>query len=54
MIKLELTVEETNIVLASLGRMPYESVYLVVEKIKKQGESQIAEQQTDLLTPQAK
>ena len=41
MIKLELTVEEVNIILTSLGRMPYESVYAVIEKIKTEGENQL-------------
>ena len=46
MIKLELTVDEVNIILTSLGRMPYESVYTLVEKIKNEGESQLEEIKT--------
>jgi len=38
--KLDLTVQEINIILASLGRMPYEAVFGLVEKIQAQAKEQ--------------
>ena len=34
--KLDLNINEINTIMASLGRMPYESVFAVVEKIREQ------------------
>ena len=34
--KLDLSIQEINLILASLGRMPYESVFGVIEKIQAQ------------------
>jgi hypothetical protein len=45
MIKLELTVEETNMILRTLGKHPFEEVVLLINKIKQQGEPQVAELQ---------
>jgi hypothetical protein len=47
--KFEFTLEETNLVMASLGRMPYESVFQLVDKIKSQAGLQL--QQTQLQEP---
>jgi hypothetical protein len=41
MIKLDLTIEEANLVLAALGRLPYEQVFQIVEKIQKQAWEQL-------------
>ena len=41
MIKLELTLEEINGVLGSLGKMPYELAYPLIDKIKAQAIPQI-------------
>jgi len=41
MIKLELTIDETNGVLQALGNMPYAQVVALVEKIKAQAIPQI-------------
>jgi len=41
MIKLELTLEEVNGVLGSLGKMPYELAYPLIDKIKQQAIPQI-------------
>jgi hypothetical protein len=41
MIKLELTIDETNGVLQALGNMPYAQVVTLVEKIKAQAIPQI-------------
>jgi len=46
MIKLELTVEEVNGVLQSLGNMPYAQVVALVEKIRAQATPQIQVQPT--------
>ena len=44
MIKLELTVEEVNGVLQSLGNMPYAQVVALVEKIREQATPQVQAQ----------
>lgn len=36
-IKLDLTIAETNVVLASLSKQPYEAVASVITKIQQQG-----------------
>ena len=46
MIKLELTVEEVNGVLQSLGNMPYAQVVALVENIRNQAIPQIQAQPT--------
>ena len=43
MIKLELTLEETNTLLANLGTLPYQNVYTLIEKIRAQGLPQVDE-----------
>jgi len=40
MIKLELTVEEVNVILRTLGKHPFEEVVKVISKIKQQGDPQ--------------
>ena len=42
MIKLELTVEECNSILRVLGKHPFEEVVALINKIKQQGEPQVA------------
>jgi hypothetical protein len=42
MIKLELTVEEANTILRVLGKHPFEEVVTLINKIKQQGEPQVA------------
>ena len=41
-IKLELSVEEANTVLRVLGKHPFEEVVSLINKIKAQGEPQVA------------
>jgi len=48
MIKLELTIEEVNTVLRSLGKHPFEEIANLIVKIKQQGEPQVAELQNQL------
>ena len=43
-LKFELTIEETNIVMASLGRMPYEQVFGLVQKFQQQATPQLQSQ----------
>jgi hypothetical protein len=55
MIKLELTIDEVNTILRTLGKHPFEEVVLLINKIKQQGEPQVAEQvkQQEAQTPAA-
>jgi uncharacterized protein YeeX (DUF496 family) len=43
MIKLELTIEEVNTILRSLGKHPFEEIVALIGKIKQQGEPQVDE-----------
>ena len=38
--KLNLSTQEINVILASLGRMPYEAVFALIESIRKQATDQ--------------
>jgi|APGre2960657373_1045057.scaffolds.fasta_scaffold460694_1 hypothetical protein len=42
-IKLELTVDEVNAILRCLGKHPFEEIATLINKIKSQGEPQVAE-----------
>lgn len=42
MIKLELTIDDCNMILRVLGKHPFEEVVAVINKIKQQGEPQVA------------
>lgn len=44
-IKLELTVEEANLILDSLGQMPFKQVFLLITKIQQQASGQLNEEQ---------
>jgi hypothetical protein len=41
MIKLELTVDEVNMILRVLSKHPFEEVFTVIAKIKQQGDAQV-------------
>jgi len=43
--KFEFTIEELNLIMASLGRMPYESVFMLVENVRKQAAPQMQQAQ---------
>lgn len=45
MIKLELTVDEVNLILAALQKQPYEIVAPLIFKIKTEGDKQFNEAQ---------
>ena len=42
--KLDLNLNEINTTMASLGKMPYESVFTVIEKIREQATSQVEQE----------
>ncbi len=44
-INLSLTVQEANIVMAGLGKLPFEAVVEVIGKIRQQAEQQLAQQE---------
>lgn len=44
-IDLKLTVAEVNVILRSLGKHPFEEIAALIQKIKAQGEAQLAEMQ---------
>jgi hypothetical protein len=44
-LNLELTVAEVNVILRSLGKHPFEEIATLIQKIKQQGEVQLAEMQ---------
>lgn len=41
MIKLELSLEEVNAILAGLGKLPYEAVFQIVAKVQAQAQEQL-------------
>lgn len=41
MIKLDLTIDEVNVVLASLGKQPFEAVAGVIQKVQEQAGPQV-------------
>jgi len=41
MIKLELTIEEVNVILRTLGKHPFEEVVALINNIKSQGDPQV-------------
>jgi hypothetical protein len=47
MIKLELSIDECNMILRVLGKHPFEEVVSVINKIKQQGEPQVAAMEAD-------
>lgn len=42
-LNIELTVAEVNVILASLGKHPFDEIATLIGKIKRQGESQLKE-----------
>lgn len=42
-VNLELTVNEVNVILRSLGKHPFDEIVSLISKIKGQGEAQIQE-----------
>lgn len=43
--KIELTVEQVNVVLASLVKQPFEVVYQLIDNIRSQANAEIAKEQ---------
>ena len=50
MIKLELTVNELNLIFGALTKAPYETVFTLIENIRKQAVPQLQEQAPETLT----
>lgn len=46
-INLTLTVAEVNVILRSLGKHPFEEIAQLIQRIKDQGESQLAAMNTE-------
>jgi hypothetical protein len=46
-INLELSVAEVNVILRSLGKHPFEEIAVLIQKIKTQGEAQLAQTSTE-------
>jgi hypothetical protein len=44
-VKLELTLNEINVIMQALGQMPFASVFELVTKIREQAQAQIAQQE---------
>ena len=44
-LNIELSIAEINVILRSLGKHPFDEIAALVQKIKAQGESQLAELQ---------
>lgn len=42
-VNLEMTVNEVNVILRSLGKHPFEEIAALIQKIKAQGDTQLAE-----------
>ena len=42
-INLELTVQEVNTILASLGKHPFDQIAALISKIKQQGDAQLTQ-----------
>ena len=40
-LNIELTVDEANVILTSLGKMPYDQVMMLISKIRGQAQEQI-------------
>ena len=51
-ITVELTLSEINMILASLGKHPFDEVVALVGKIRSQGEAKIKELQESAAVPQ--
>lgn len=41
--KLELTINEINLIMSALGNVPYAQVYELIEKIRSQAQAQLAD-----------
>lgn len=48
MFNFELTLDEANVVLGSLGKQPYEAVANLIQKIREQAQPQLARVQAEV------
>lgn len=53
MFQFELTLDEANLVLAALGKAPFETVAALIGKIKQQAEPQLGRVQAEMQAKQA-
>ena len=53
-IKLEVTIDETNTILTALGQQPYIKVADLIQKIQRQGATQLNGSETKALAQEAK
>lgn len=51
--KLELNLEEVNMILASLSKHPFDSVFQVINKIQAQGNAQLPKNNSEEAPPAA-
>lgn len=49
--KFEFTIEEVSLIMGSLARMPYETVYVMIENIKQQAGPQLPKQEDGVIVP---
>lgn len=47
MIKLELALEEVQVILIGLSKLPYEAVAQLIDKIKEQAQPQVPQQESN-------
>jgi len=47
-IRLELTIEETNVILEALGALPFARVYALIGRIQKSASEQVARSDAEL------
>lgn len=52
-IKLELNLEEINMILASLSKHPFDSVFQIINKIQAQGNAQLPKNNSEEAPPAA-
>jgi hypothetical protein len=50
-IKLQLTIDETNLILDALGQMPYARVFQLINKIQHQAQAQLSQSEPDAAPP---
>jgi hypothetical protein len=51
-IELTLTLDHVNVIMAGLGKLPYEAAFQTVEEVKAQASAQLKNQQQSAAAPQ--
>jgi len=52
--KIDLTLNELNVILAYLGKQPYENIYMLVENLQKQAQDQAMPPEKKAMPPEKK